>query len=39
MPNNPHDISFPLSVPNMYLLMIPKEDEKIGDYNNSDVMN
>ena len=28
MPNNPHDISFPLSVPNMYLLMKPKEEEK-----------
>ena len=28
MPNNPHDIAFPLSVPNTYLLMTPKEEEK-----------
>ena len=40
MPSNPHDILYPLSVPDTYLLIKSKEEEKkIGDNNNSDVIN
>ena len=28
MPSNPHDILYPLSVPNTYLLIKSKEEEK-----------
>ena len=40
MTNNAHDILYRLSVPNTYLLIKSKEEEKkIGDNNNSDVIN
>ena len=39
MPNNAHDILYRLSVPNTYLLIKPKQEEKNGDNNNSDVIN